>query len=293
MFSEEHTSKFHVRKTLIKRISFTFHAYRNLIFISFFFFLAIFFLLITYIDNPVTRRVRAVLFDISAPVMKVALIPYELVENLKNNLRDWGLTYNRIQVLEHKNQRLEATIPLLSSLQRENEELKKLLHVKEGHYKSFVTAQVITYPSTPFAKSILVTSGTKDGVVSQQPVMTEAGLVGRTIEVGHFSSRVLLITDINSKVPVVVKSSEEHAILVGDNTDMPILKYFPKTTRIKPGDLVETSGIGGTFPAGIPVGKVMEVKEEEIVIQPLASISTLNFVTIFSPFIDAQLLKTS
>ncbi|MEI8320910.1 MAG: rod shape-determining protein MreC [Alphaproteobacteria bacterium] len=293
MFSEEHTSKFHVRKTLIKKISFTFHAYRNFIFVCFFFLLSIILLLTTYTDTPFTRKVRSLTADATTPVMEVILIPFDAFESFKNHVRDWGLTYSRLRVLEKENQELKSLKPLLNSLQRENNELRKLLNVKDGQAKSFTTARVITYPGAPFAKSILVSSGTKDGITPQQPVVTERGLVGRTLDVGHFSTRILLLTDFNSKIPVLIRSADEHAILVGDNDNPPYLRYYPKNTKIKPGDLVETSGIGGLFPAGIPVGKVAEIGDEKISIKPFVTLDSLSFVSITLPAPDTQFLRVS
>lgn len=250
-------------------------------------------LLVTYNDSAFTRRVRATILDISTPIMEWILFPITVVENMEGYIRDWGLTYSRIKILETENAQLKSLQPDRDALRRENEELRKILHVKDDKYKSFTTARVLTYSGTPFAKSILVNVGTSDGVETQQPARVEEGVVGRTVDVGRHSARILLITDLNSKVPVLVRSAQEHAILAGDNSPIPHLKFFPKNSKIKVGDLVETSGIGGIFPEGIPVGVVESTGEDEILVRPLANLEGLNFVTIFVPYIDRQLLKTS
>jgi rod shape-determining protein MreC len=131
-----------------------------------------------------------------------------------------------------------------------------------------------------FAQSILITAGTSDGVGRGDVVMAGEGLVGRVLQVGARSARVLLITDINSRIPVVVGDAGNRAILVGDNGLRPRLLYVGAKTVVSPGDKVTTSGDAEAFPPGLPVGRVARVEEGLIEIEPYVSRDQLLHVRI-------------
>ena len=106
--------------------------------------------------------------------------------------------------------------------------------------------------------------------------------MGRTIESSTNLTRGLLITDLNSRIPVIIKPSNQHAILIGDNTDKPLLKYLPYSAELKKGDTVETSGRGGVFPAGIPVGVIESASQGEATVRPYVDLDSLSFVHVLS-----------
>jgi rod shape-determining protein MreC len=163
----------------------------------------------------------------------------------------------------------------------ENLRLKNLLKAIPGKDKSYITAHVVSYPGKPFVKTLLLKGGTDQGIYSEQPVLTEEGLVGRVIDSGRSSSHVLLITDMNSKIPVLLRSTGEHAIVSGNNTDLLSLKYVSEEYPIKIGEIIVTSGKGGVFPLGIPVGKVINIGEE-IKVLPFSPLNKLSFVMIWA-----------
>ena len=105
-------------------------------------------------------------------------------------------------------------------------------------------------------RTVLVNAGTDDRVARGQAAITGEGLVGRLTEVGNRAARVLLITDLNSRIPVTIESSHANAVLAGDNSERPRLLYLPSPDAVKIGDRIVTSGEGGVFPPGLPVGVV-------------------------------------
>jgi rod shape-determining protein MreC len=111
-------------------------------------------------------------------------------------------------------------------------------------------------------------------------VVAGEGLVGRLTEVGRRSSRVLLLTDINSKVPVVMEDSRARAILVGNNRNRPELAFLKAKTGVSPGDRIVTSGVAGAFPPGLPVGVVASVDEGHILVELFIEESRLELVRI-------------
>ncbi len=127
-----------------------------------------------------------------------------------------------------------------------------------------------------FVRSLVVTAGKVDGVREGMAAMTGEGLVGRVVEGGDWSARILLITDMNSRIPVTVSDTGDHAILAGDNTPQPKLLYLPQDADVKAGARVMTSGHGGIFPPNLPVGVVAGTDHGEVEIAPLATFGRIN-----------------
>ena len=110
--------------------------------------------------------------------------------------------------------------------------------------------------------------------------MTGDGLVGRVAELGDHAARILLLTDLNSRVPVVIEETRERAILSGDNTERPALAYLPPDARVSSGQRVVTSGSGGVLPAGLPIGTVTVGRDGVPRVQPLVAWNKLEFVRV-------------
>jgi rod shape-determining protein MreC len=117
-----------------------------------------------------------------------------------------------------------------------------------------------------------------DGVREGMAAMTGDGLIGRVVEAGDWSSRVVLITDLNSRIPVAVAGSGERAILAGDNSASPKLQFLPQDAVLAPGAAVVTSGHGGVFPPNLPVGSVVEMSRGVYNVVPAADLGRVNYV---------------
>ena len=124
----------------------------------------------------------------------------------------------------------------------------------------------------------MVNAGSENGVTRGQAAMTGEGLAGRVSEVGTRAARVLLITDLNSRVPVVVDGTRQRAILAGDNSARPSLRYRDADGMVRVGDRIITSGEGGVFPPGLPVGVVASVDGEAPRVEPYAALSRLDYL---------------
>jgi rod shape-determining protein MreC len=131
-----------------------------------------------------------------------------------------------------------------------------------------------------FAQSILIAAGSRDGVAKGQAAMTSEGLVGRVTQAGYRSARVLLITDINSRIPVRVGEAGDRAILAGDNSSRPKLIYLGVKSAVAPGDRIVTSGDAGAFPPGLPVGRVVATDDSTAVIETFVSRERLQYVEV-------------
>jgi len=275
-------SKFYVRKPFLKQVNSTFHAYRQLILFLFLCFVALFILIISISSHVFAQKTRLFLMEMMHPIAKLSNAPSEGIKDAREKVGDWIFAYDHLQALKKENQQLKDREAYYQTLKAENAELRQILHVVKSHERQFKTVPVISYPGKPFVKSILLEAGQQQGIEPQKALITSDGLVGRTIESSPTLTRGLLITDLNSHIPVIVKPSNHHAILIGDNTDKPLLKYLPYNVELKKGDTVETSGKGGVFPSGIPVGVVDSFSDGEATVKPYANLDSLSFVHVLS-----------
>ncbi|MBU6507975.1 MAG: rod shape-determining protein MreC [Alphaproteobacteria bacterium] len=233
-------------------------------------------------------RVRVVLADTLAPVLQVAGEPIVTVSKAIGTVKEAASVYRENQELKLANQRLMQWQEVARRLESENEELRNLVKFAPQGAVSSVAAQVIADSGGAFLRNILVNVGQSEGVTRGQPALTGDGLVGRVIELGDRTARILLLTDINSHIPVVVEGTHERAMLNGDNSDQPRLVYFQPKTPVKPGDHIVTSGSGGVFPPDLPVGVVVSVNGV-IRVEPYADLARLEMVRIVNYGLDGVL----
>jgi rod shape-determining protein MreC len=194
--------------------------------------------------------------DMFAPALTFVSQPFQDAAAFVRDVSGIATLQADNQILREENIRLREWYQAAQLLEAENKSLRDLLNVKIEPQNKYITTRVIGDGGNAFVKSMLLAGGTHDGVRKNQAVLAGEGLVGRIIEAGSQSSRILLITDINSRVPVLVEDSRQHAIMAGTNGEMPMLMHLPPDSAIAIGARIITSGHGGIFPPGLPVGKV-------------------------------------
>ena len=175
---------------------------------------------------------------------------------------------------------LERTREAAIALANENARFRALLGLKTEPPIPMVGAKVITDARGPFANTRLADAGVEQGVAIGNPVMNERGLVGRIVGVAHGVSRVLLLTDVASRTPVLVDRTGARAILTGDGGANPKLSYMRGTDPVKAGDRVLTSGDGGVFPRGLPVGTAVVGLDGEWRLRLASDDAPIDFVRI-------------
>lgn len=179
-----------------------------------------------------------------------------------------------------ENKSLKQQLQLALPAQNEIKLLKANLGIKEQNKNYQTSARVIASPYDGLHYFLVVAIGTRDKVVSGQAVIAPEGIVGRLTNVGKYVSRVLLINDIDSKIPVVTAHSGQNAILAGESDDFPKLVYVKDSSKIEPNEPILTSGFGGVFPPGLPVGNVHKIDNGMISVKPIVNFSHLNWVQI-------------
>ncbi|SDF44359.1 rod shape-determining protein MreC [Thalassobaculum litoreum] len=231
-------------------------------------------------DVLLVDRTRVVVLDALAPVIEVAARPAEAVTDLMNNVRD--LRYLRAENarLAVENDRLDRWQHVARRLEAENRALRALTNFVPPKEIDFVSARVIADGGGAFVRSVMITAGRKDGLALGNAAVSGEGLVGGIVEVGEAYSRVLLITDLNSQIPIVIERTRDPGVLAGDNTRSPRIVYLPQNAQVLPGDRIVTSGHGGVFPPGLAVGMVTTITDGSIRVTPFVDWERLEYVRI-------------
>lgn len=235
-------------------------------------------LLLGKADPLVFQRARTTVTDITAPVLDALSRPAVTVSQVIEEARELARLREENIVLRAENERLLKWQNAARTLLAENKQLQALLGFKPPEDAKSVTGRVIGDSGGAFVRSVLVNAGARDGVRKGDAALTGKGLLGRVAEVGERAARVLLINDLNSRIPVVIERSRERAILAGDNSVTPRLLYLPITTTVQVGDRVVTSGHGGAFPVGLPVGVVTSISDDGVRVLPFADATNVEYV---------------
>jgi rod shape-determining protein MreC len=200
---------------------------------------------------------RAKLSDWTAPALAELHGPAEAIQNWFGGLASVFTVYRENLELRKQNAELRKWHDVAISLEQRLHRFESLLNAVPDPQVPSLTARVIGESSRPFVKTLILDAGVGDGVKKGQPVLDDRGVIGRVYVTGERSSWVILLTDLNSRVPVVVAPSNRRAIMAGDNSAVPRLQLDLGGTPVHAGDRVVTTGDGGLLPPGLPVGVVM------------------------------------
>lgn len=236
-------------------------------------------MLIGKADTVLVEEARVVALDLASPALEAIARPVAAANRAIADLKEFASLREENARLREENARLLAWQTAARRLENENARLRELSQFREGPEASFITARVVGDSVSAYVRGALLNVGRRAGVRTGQAIVTGEGLAGRVAEVGDNSARVLFVTDVNSRLPVLVERTRERAILSGDNSPQPRLTLLPGLAGIQRGDRIVTSGDGGSFPLGIPVGEVIQT-EGQVRVRPFADFSRLEFVRV-------------
>ncbi len=247
---------------------------------------------------PLISSAQNLLMDITSPAFHFLHQPFVWIKDYfrqHENLRE------EIVKLREENRKLLEWQVLAQKSEKENQYLREMLNTEPDLSNGIVTAKVLGIPNDGFHTSMLIANSPNLSITKNQVVVCPDGVIGRVVSLGRKTARVMLVTDFNSRIPVRVESTGEHAILAGHNTPNeltvihvsgnsanPDVPSFKKGA-IKVGDRLLTSGYGGIYPTGLPVAVVSKVEGDYIAANVLADISRLEYVTILKNIIDENL----
>lgn len=229
---------------------------------------------------------RKVAMDATAPVWGLVRAPLAAIDDAGDYVADYFVAIDRNRHLEAELQRYRLRDQQRLAMVRENQQLKALLKVVEPERRWRRVFPIAAGSSGSYVRSAVVSGGRSAGVRPGQPVRSARGLVGRVVEVGSHSARVLLLTDSASRVPVRVLRTGRPAIVAGVNDAELELRYVaPADGQLKVGDRLVTSGDGGVFPPDVPVAVVTRVLRDVQYARPLAHPEGLGYVIVEQPYL--------
>jgi len=236
--------------------------------------------LVWRIDSPRVERLRMAVIDRIVPDMGWALVPVARIGAMVADFTSYARVYEQNRELRRELQQMKAWREAAIQLEQENARLLDLNRVRLDPSLMHVTGVVLADSGSPFRQSVLINVGQRDGIRDGWATMDGLGLVGRIAGLGERASRVLLLTDSASRVPVTVLPSGQRAMVAGDNSPLPPLDFVETPDLVRPGDRVVSSGEGGVFPAGLPVGQVVEGRDGRLRVSLAADYLRLEFLRV-------------
>jgi rod shape-determining protein MreC len=231
-------------------------------------------------NTGAVERFKTVIFDAASPVLEVLSQPAITINRVMEEAQFLIQLHDENGRLREENARLKHWQATALRLQQQHAGLTALLNARQDPTSTFISARVIGDSGGPFVRTVLLNAGSRDGVAKGQAAINGDGLVGRVAEVGMRSSRILLLTDLNSRVPAILEPSRDRGVLEGDNTNILRLSYLPASVQMSPGDRVVTSGHGGVFPAELPIGTVTSIADGVAYVQPFVQFHRLDYVRV-------------
>ena len=241
--------------------------------------LSILFIFIETLETKPLNYLRSFIKDIIYRGSSMVSMPTKSFGNLTDSLNEHISLYNNYTELKKENTELRNNISKSDFLELENAQLRKLIEEQVETQSNLVSARVMLDKQSPYLNSFVINIGSNKNIKNGMEVLDGKNFIGRTVDVNFFSSRVLLVSDLNSRIPVITEPSAYHAILNGRGIRKPILVYLPEKHTIQNGDKVYTSGKAGIFTPGIPIGEIKIVKEMIKVIL-FSDLNQITFVNI-------------
>ena len=207
----------------------------------------------------------------SSPIKGVKYVTTKVAGHLK--------LFQKYSKLQEDYSQLKNEISKSEFLELENTQLRKLLDEQIESNSNLASSRVMLDKQSPYLNSYVLNSGSNKKIKKGMAVLDGKNFIGRIVDVNFFSSRVLLVTDLNSKIPVVIQPSGHHAILSGHNIKEPTLEYLPEDHKISNKDKVYTSGKEGIFSPGIPIGEA-KVNVDKVSVLLFSDLTQITFVNI-------------
>ena len=241
--------------------------------------LSILFIYLETIETKPLNYLRSFIKDTIYRGSVVVSAPPKAIGSLTNYFMSYMNLKDNYNELKKENDLLRNNISKSDYLELENSQLRKLIQEQVESSSDFASARVMLDKQSPYNNSFIINIGSNKNIKNGMAVLDGKNFIGRIVDVNFFSSRVLLVSDLNSKIPVLTEPSAYHSILSGHGPNHPTLEFLPENHSIKDGDKVYTSGKEGIFSPGIPIG---ETKIDGGVVNVLlfSDLSQVTFVNV-------------
>ena len=242
--------------------------------------ISILILSLEYFKTGPIDKMRSVTKDVIFLGSKIVSLPFVFINDkylfLKSHISMYE-EYENLKIKKINTKNLEYQNQFYKS---ENERLKKLIGETSLSDKTFLLAKILLDQQSPYLKSVLVNKGFKNDIKNGSAVLESYYYIGKIVDVNHLTSRVLLASDLNSKIPIIIEPGGINAILSGaGNDNYANLEYLPKINQVSDGNIAYTSGIDGDILEAVPVGTVV-VKDQKKMVKFFVDFNQLKFVKV-------------
>lgn len=238
-------------------------------------------LLLAKAQNSTANHIRTQFLEWLNPVLSAVSQPVTATRSAFTSLSEYNRTVEENRKLRAENDRLRHWQSVALALKAENAALRTLMGYKPADNVSYVTARVIGQSPGAFSNTLMLNAGSEQGLKELQPVVDSYGLIGRVVEVSPTTSRVLLLSDIASRVPVITSGSRQHAILAGTGDNLLRLSFLTVDQQdIQLGEQVVTTEEGGLISGGIMVGSIFRKDKSGFLIKPVRPLTQAEYVRV-------------
>ena len=241
--------------------------------------LSIVFIFIETIETKPLNYLRSFIKDTIYRGSQFVAVPFNSFDSISENISSHISLYENYNKLKIENEKLKNNISKSDFLELENTQLRKLIEEQVTSSSNLVSARVMLDKQSPYLNSLIINVGSNKNIKNGMAVLDGKNFIGRIVDVNFFSSRVLLITDLNSKIPIITEPSAYHAILSGHGENPLSLEYLPENHKVLDGHKVYTSGKEGIFSPGIPIGEV-KVEKDVINVSSFSDLSQITFINV-------------
>ncbi len=232
------------------------------------------------INHNITNNITMAIAGVSMPVANVVSMPLNSIVNITVNFQELIDARDRNSELLKENERLKSLYIKSLNIHQENNQLKETLKYISLKSSKFVIAHLIGHSYQTYSNNVFISVGQNQDVREDDIVTGNNTLIGRIHQVGSDKSRVLLVTDINSRIPVVVSGARTKGILAGNNTSLMEILYLEKNHKITVGDMVFSSSDGDSIPPGLLIGVVVKVDEGYAAVKMIENVKNLDMVSV-------------
>lgn len=243
--------------------------------------LAVALLVLARAKSPVVDRLRTGLDGVVAPTLKVVNAPVRKAEKIVADKTSLLTAHRDNQRLREENETLRHWQAVARALKAENDNLRKLADYRPSENVTYVTAQVIAQSPEAYAGTLMLNAGLAQGLASLAPVIDSDGLIGRLVDVGENTSRVLLLSDSRSRIPVITANTRQHAILAGTGDELMRMTFVGgDSSSIELGEPIMTTSEGGLIPESVMVGTVFRRDASGLLVKPMRPLARAEYVRI-------------
>jgi rod shape-determining protein MreC len=247
-----------------------------------FLFSCVILLIVSKVNPDFSEKVSFGFVNISMPVVSAASTPFNATIRLLTDFSELAEAKKENAVLKEEIEKLQSLYVSSLNIHRENQDLRTMLDFITARASTFKVARIVGRANQIFSQKVFIDIGKNRDLKEGEIVSGVKGVIGRIAEVGEDKSRLILLNDASSKIPVVTSKSRDRAILAGSNGVLMEMLYLSKDHKIEEGDWVFTSGDGDTLPPGLLVGVVKKVSGNSVMVAMVEDITNSDIVTIIS-----------